>query len=573
MRQARLLDRLHARLASRAPAVGGFTRPSEPRSIGRFGVGRQLCAGTFLLGGTLIEAPDKPIWDLVPESDPVAASLHGFLWLDDLAAVADRTARLRAQDWLGLWIDRYGRGTGPGWSPGLVGRRLMRWVNHAGLFLPGWDEGRAAAFRSQLARHAAFLARRWKSAPPGRDRFEALTGLILAGLSLEGLSDRLPPALHGLAQECIREIGGDGSIATRNPEDLLEILTLLIWTSEALVAGDSPVPEAVAAAIARVAPTLRHLRHADGGLARFHGGGRGLDGRLDHALAVSGLRAGRGRDLAMGYARLAAGRTSVIVDAAPPPSGPASGQAHASTLAFELTSGRRPVIVNCGSGDAFGEEWRRAGRATPSHSTLSLEGHSSARIAAHGRAGVGGLLIDGPREVPAEWSETAEGLRLSLAHDGWRRSHGLTHVRSLDLQWDGRGLAGEDMLMTVDDADRQAFDRIMEAADLKGLAFALRFHLHPEVDVALGLGGSAVSLTPRSGEVWVLRHDGTATLSLEPSVYLERGRRRPRPTQQVVLSARAMSYATRIRWTLTKAHETPDALRDYGPPPGEGVED
>ena len=27
--------------------------------------------------------------------------------------------------------------------------------------------------------------------------------------------------------------------------------------------------------------TLRALRHADGGLARFHGGGRGIDGRLD----------------------------------------------------------------------------------------------------------------------------------------------------------------------------------------------------------------------------------------------------------------------------------------------------
>ena len=64
-----------------------------------------------------------------------------------------------------------------------------------------------------------------------------------------------------------------------------------------------------------MAPTLRTLRHSDGGLARFHGGGRGLDGRLDHALLQSGNRDMNSDGLAMGFARLSSGRTSIIVDA------------------------------------------------------------------------------------------------------------------------------------------------------------------------------------------------------------------------------------------------------------------
>ena len=51
-------------------------------------------------------------------------------------------------------------------------------------------------------------------------------------------------------------------------------------------------------------------------------------------------------------------------------------------------------------------------------------------------------------------------------------------------------------------------------------------------------------------------------LALEPSVYLEKGRLKVRATKQVVLTSRALDYATRIRWTLAKAHETPDAIRD-----------
>jgi len=69
----------------------------------------------------------------------------------------------------------------------------------------------------------------------------------------------------------------------------------------------------------------------------------------------------------------------------------------------------------------------------------------------------------------------------------------------------------------------------------------------------------------KSGEVWIFRCDATAPLALEPSVYLESGRIEPRATQQVVLSAAAIDYASRVRWSLVKAQDTPDALRDLVP--------
>ena len=51
-------------------------------------------------------------------------------------------------------------------------------------------------------------------------------------------------------------------------------------------------------------------------------------------------------------------------------------------------------------------------------------------------------------------------------------------------------------------------------------------------------------------------------MTLEPSVYLEKGRLRPRAAKQIVLSGRAMEYATRIRWSLAKTQDTAIALRD-----------
>ena len=86
--------------------------------------------------------------------------------------------------------------------------------------------------------------------------------------------------------------------------------------------------------------------------------------------------------------------------------------------------------------------------------------------------------------------------------------------------------------------------------------------MHPDVDATVDLGGAAISMVLKSGETWILRHDGHAQMSLKPSVYLENGRLKPRPSQQVVLSGRTMAYATRVRWSLAKAQDTPDGIRD-----------
>ncbi|WGW04038.1 heparinase II/III family protein [Tropicibacter oceani] len=563
-RQARLLNRLHARVAARARPATGFVSQPEPRTIGYFARGRQLIAGNVMFAGHLLEVDGAMIWDLDLPSDAFGEALHGFGWLDDLAAVGDAKARALAQDWLWGWIQRYGKGTGPGWSPELTGRRVIRWVHHALFLLRGMEADKAEAYYKALAAQTTFLARRWQGASPGLPRFEALTGLLYCGLSIEGMEARAEPARIALGAECARQVDDQGGIPTRNPEELLEVFTLLTWAQAALEEVHKEPDPAHKAAIARIAPTLRALRHADGGLARFHGGGRGLDGRLDQALAASGSKKRQTEGLAMGYARISAARSTVIVDAAPPPDGRASGQAHASTLAFELTSGRRPLVVNCGSGAEFGEAWRRAGRATPSHSTLCLQGYSSSRLAAERWIGAAKreLLEDTPRHVPVQMDHRASSIRMEAGHDGYVQLQGLTHARSIELSLDGRELKGEDYLVALDGAANKRFDRAMNEVKLAGLPFDIRFHLHPEVDVALDMGGSAVSMALRSGEIWVFRFSGKAKLDIEPSVYLEKGRMRPRATKQIVLSGRAMDYATRIRWSLAKAQETATVVRD-----------
>ena len=573
-RRLRLMNALHARRAGRVKLTTAFQSPPEPRTIGSHLRGKQLMAGNFLIGGNLVKAPLQSIWAVRAPDLAFARAVHGFGWLDDLAAFGTSAARARAQDWCLEWIARFGTGTGPGWVPDLTGRRLIRLISQGQFLLAGPDSAANAAFFASLAQQVLFLSRRWHVAPAGLPRFEALVGLIIAGLGLHGMEAMVAPATTALAQECTFQIDVEGGIATRNPEELLEVFTLLTWAASSLAEAGWMPPRDHLAAIERIAPTLRALRHADGGLARFHGGGRGAAGRLDQALAASGVRAAANTGLAMGYARLSEGRTSVIVDASPPPNGTASAQAHASTLAFELTSGRRPLIVSCGSGAPFGPDWGRAGRATASHSTLAIEGFSSSRLAPTRR--IGGLnaemLVDLPGKVNAQRATGPQGISLIAGHDGYLATHGLTHVRRLHLSFDGRALTGEDTLGAMTEADRKLFDRVVQRSGKPGVRYRIRFHLHPDVDAALDMGGAAVSLALKSGEVWVFRAHGGILISLESSVYLEKNRLEPRGTKQIVLMADVIDYASQVSWTLAKAHATPQGLRDLEPDARQGLD-
>ena len=127
---------------------------------------------------------------------------------------------------------------------------------------------------------------------------------------------------------------------------------------------------------------------------------------------------------------------------------------------------------------------------------------------------------------------------------------------------DGRHVTGIDKLSAITTAEKRRFERLMTEGRLKGVKFALRFHIHPDVEARLDMGGTAVSLALRSGEIWVFRQSGADKMSLDPSIYLEKARLRPRETRQIVLLARAMDFETEVGWTLAKAQDTPLAIRD-----------
>ena len=72
---------------------------------------------------------------------------------------------------------------------------------------------------------------------------------------------------------------------------------------------------------------------------------------------------------------------------------------------------------------------------------------------------------------------------LKGAHDGYVKSHGLTHVRKLKLAQDGQTFEGEDLIIAIEDSHKRQFDKISKKDQQRltvsesSIPFASRCHI------------------------------------------------------------------------------------------------
>lgn len=551
------------RLRARRARLGGHAEPAaslpELSFVGDADRGHLLVAGSWPALGLSLRIAPGSIWDVALPEGPVAGRLEherqACLWLDDLAAVGTRPARVTAQAWVQDWIRHFGAGHGPGWTPELAGRRAKRWAAHAAMLTQGLDRTATERFWRVLASHQRYLIHAWPDAEPGLAQLRALTGLVWSGRVLAHPGHAAAVADLGALADSL--IDAEGDVASRAPGDLAELVILLIWTARMLEDAGEHAAAAQLAAIARAVPALRALRLGDGTMARFHGGGPGLPERLDQALAELRIGVQAKPKLAMGYARLTGGRVVLLLDGAAPPTGRWALGAHAASLAFEMSVGRQPLVVNAGPGQAFGKDWAHLCRQTAAQSTVEVDGRSSARIVARDFAArtFGARLEDGPTLVSVRQAQDATGMWLLATHDGYAASHGLLHERRIFVDARGREARGEEILSVTDARSRAAFDRV---AAIRELVIAARFHLHPGVTAEFDPYAEQVSLTLPSGEVWAFRAAG-GSLDLEESVLFDPVAARPVPTKQMVVRAGVVEYLGQITWSFGRVSEAPPA--------------
>jgi uncharacterized heparinase superfamily protein len=501
--------------------------------------GDALLAGRFTVGSETLPLKDLDFGQ-VGARGPLADQLQGFSWLRDLAAAASREKGARlAEAVVGRWLLAHGTKVDEAWAPHLWGERILFWSAYAPYILSSSDSGYRSALLNTLARGARHLDANADRAAPGLDRVTAWCGLVAAGLLVQGGVPRIARGEAGLARALASAQFDDGGLISRSPFEQMELVDRLSLLRACYLAAKQTIPDGIEAAAQASLAALHGVIMGDGALSSWQGCNPGDPARLTALIEGCGLRARPLRQArGWGYHRLSALGTILLIDAAPPPPQKIADQGSASTLAFELSDGAQRLIVNCGGpggvpSDLPGELIEGL-RTTAAHSTLVLSDTNSTNILGDGSLG------KGVEDVAIDRSEDNDASRLEASHDGYVRTFGLIHKRSLMLGNDGKELRGADQLIP------KGRKKIRESAP-----YAVRFHLAPGVEPTITADGMGAILRSSGAPPWNFRCRG-GNLTSEESLWID-GRGRPQRTTQLVIVGEISALGGEIGWQFRRA--------------------
>jgi uncharacterized heparinase superfamily protein len=543
------LSSLFHRLSWRTPFHAIRLRgryPLKLLAVPKDPVAGDKAAGEALLHGRLARRGRSWAVDGLDFDDPslpgdVSDYLQSFEWLRDLAAAATRERGAKfAEKIVHKWLAAHAETvTDRGWRADLWGRRILFWTAYAPYILSSRDSAYRALVLNTLARGARHLDKAAEKARPGLARITAWAGVIAAALVVQGGPARLNRGEAGLLRALAASLHDDGGLVSRSPVEQLMLVELLAQLRAVYYAGDRDMPEAVAEALSGAVAALLGVTLGDEGLSSWQGGNMASKRRIAAAVEGSGVRVrALSQPRGWGYQRLEAKNAVVLFDAAPPPPTRAFAGGCASTLAFELSEEANRLVVNCGgpgsTSGALPAELVQALRSSAAHSTLTLGDCNSTAV--HGD----GSLGKGVSQVELVRDETAGPIMVEASHDGYVRRFGLVHQRQLVLAADGRELRGQDLLILPGRRRRS-----------EPIPFALRFHLHPDVEAATTADGQGALLRVRGRTVWQFRCRG-GRLAIEDSLWVDGGLEL-RESSQLVVAGDSPPDGTAIAWIFRRA--------------------
>ena len=517
---------------------------SDPR-VGNAERGREIGRGVWRIGAERMTGEHAIPWLPIHPSRHFSARLHAFSWLVDLAAVG-ASAHARMAQLIDAWVEEHGEWDELAWDPELTAERLYAWLCWGRpAFEHGAPERRAALLRSAARQARLLMLAQGELSERHLGSIKAGAALVLAGAA--GFPEARRLAEQGeemLIEACAKQFLPDGGHQSRSPEALAEALYDLVAAHDAL---DEP-PAILRDALPKLANMLRMLRLGDGGLACFHGGSENSAASIDSALERCGgeVRAFQFTTHS-GFQRLEAGPLRVLFDVGGAPALAYAERAHASALAFELSSESERLIVNIGAARELEPAARQAARATNAHSTLVLGDALSAQLE-EPRRGKSPARLVGPTLDDVRRSSDESGITVQGRHDGYRTQFGLFHRRYIFVDHEGKNLRGIDELIRP---TKQKTPTLKH-----DVPYVTRFHLHPDVRARVVEHQMALLETP-SGQRWRLRTDAPE-IAIVHSTYW--GAALPRDSHQIVLSGAAdplghgLGPPNRIRWALARAN-------------------
>ncbi len=412
------------------------------------------------------------------------------------------------------------------WRPDIVSVRITHWLIYYDVFLQPLPEAEKRQVQRFLYIQTRWLRHYWWLAVGPLNKITALKGIIIAELCQTGSYARreegsvIAKAEANLAYYLARAIHHDGGLRQGSPFDALRLLRDLLTLRDVYTRHlPHHFPDAIYAALYKIAPFVQLVRLGRGEVACFEGGAGGTARQIERLLALAPLNAESAefsakteaasadsssssfirRASQTGYVRLETAHAQLVMDVG---SYRPAFRSHAGALSINLALGGDTFVSNFVTGEDFsfmqtsmqmsmpGNQGPVAiggrGSGGPQNGTKfpiewdtdDLSRHASHFFATryHSCVELDGKDSSGLRGFTQRWARvssvcrnTPRGIAVQAEHDGYQNKTGHRCRRVIELFHNEKRVVGRDSIVGTQSGG--------------GVFFTLRFYLSRNVQV------------------------------------------------------------------------------------------
>ena len=470
------------------------------------------------------------LWDSKNVKSKVFRRLNNFYWFFSLDL---KSSKKNTQKIISSWVKKNFKYDSKSWEFDLTSKRIIAWLSNLSLTIDEGDKNYQNQFNGMIQKQTNHLINEIDKSKTIENKIIGCAAIILVGLCYKNGKNYLSYGLNLLKKISKSSFDNYGFPKSRNIKQLILYLKYFILIREWFRESQIDVPDEI----------NENIYHLGQGYAfiwqniRFdilmNGNNLSNNTEFDHYLKRFGYKFKNESKEFGGYAILYNKKISIVMDVGSSPTSKHSLNYQSGALSFEISSGGKKLISNCGYYSNKNLKLTELSKSTAAQSTLIIDDNSSC---GYKRVNDKNYFVNNDLKILKKNIVFEKNYwKINAVHDGYQKKYDLLHERVIEFYPEQFKFIGT--------------DKILNKKTNFNIKFEVRFHLEPSIKLMKTQDNKTI-LIELEDEGWKFTCD-KYNISIDNGLYFG-NKNSYTQNQNIFISGIANKQHENITWQLSK---------------------
>ena len=388
--------------------------------------------------------------------------LNNFYWFFSLDL---KSSKKNTQKIVYDWIKKNFRYNSKSWEFNITSKRIIAWLSSHNLTIEEGGNDYQDQFNMMIQKQTNHLINEINISKNLDNIMIGCAAIILVGLCYRNEKNYLLYGLNLLKKISKFTFDNQGFPKSRNIKQLIFYLKYFILIREWFKETQIDVPEHINETIYYLGQGYAFIWQNIEFDILMNGNNLSNNIEFDHYLKRIGYKFKNENKEFGGYAVLSNKKISLVMDVGPPPISKLSSKYQSGALSFEICSGGKKLISNCGYYNNMNSKLIELSKSTATHSTLIIDDNSSCQYKKINNKNY--LINNNFKILKKNIIFEKDYWKINAAHDGYQKKYDTIHEREIEFYPKQLKFVG--------------IDKILNKKNNFNIKFEVRFHLEPSI--------------------------------------------------------------------------------------------